>query len=127
MAKDTTPPPFTFHIVAGPLAGKELYYAGKKFRVGRTKASSIQIKDPAVSEKHAEIVFTDGEWRIRDLGSSNGTRLNGSEVQGNAGAEARVASTSSHTAAHVPRPVVVQRTLSASRVVTSSGLAPRPL
>jgi pSer/pThr/pTyr-binding forkhead associated (FHA) protein len=82
MAKGSTPPPFTFRIVAGPLEGKELYKEGKKFRVGRTKASSIQIKDPAVSEKHAEIVFADGEWRVRDLGSSNGTQLNGVEVQG---------------------------------------------
>ena len=73
---------FTLNITSGPLAGKQIYSEGYRFRVGRTRASSIQIKDSAVSEKHAEIVFNNGEWQIRDLGSSNGTMLNGKEVRG---------------------------------------------
>jgi pSer/pThr/pTyr-binding forkhead associated (FHA) protein len=80
MAFDT--PAFTLNITSGPLAGKQIHSEGHRFRVGRTKASSIQIKDSAVSEKHAEIVWNDGEWQIRDLGSSNGTMHNGTEVKG---------------------------------------------
>jgi pSer/pThr/pTyr-binding forkhead associated (FHA) protein len=75
-------PAFTLNITAGPLSGKLIHSEGHRFRVGRTKASSIQIKDSAVSEKHAEIVLENGEWQIRDLGSSNGTMLNGKEVKG---------------------------------------------
>ena len=73
---------FTLHVSAGPLEGRELFFEGTKFKIGRTRASSIQIKDPAVSEKHGEIAFMQGEWKIRDLGSSNGTFLNGKEITG---------------------------------------------
>ena len=45
--------------------------------VGRTKASRVHIKDPAVSEKHGEIRWTGAGWELRDLGSSNGTKVNG--------------------------------------------------
>lgn len=75
-------PAFTLNITSGPLAGRQINNEGHRFRVGRTKASSIQIKDSAVSEKHAEIVLNNREWQIRDLGSSNGTMLNGKEVKG---------------------------------------------
>ncbi|KAH7624552.1 putative FHA domain-containing protein [Nannochloris sp. 'desiccata'] len=74
-------PAFTLNITSGPLAGRQINNEGHRFRVGRTKASSIQIKDSAVSEKHAEIVLNNREWQIRDLGSSNGTMLNGKEVK----------------------------------------------
>lgn len=78
-----TPPAFTLEILEGPLKGKSIASEGSRsFRVGRTKASPIQIKDPSVSEKHAEIRFEDGQWQIRDLGSSNGTSVNGKEVTG---------------------------------------------
>ena len=45
--------------------------------VGRTKASRVHIRDPAVSEKHGEIRWTGAGWELRDLGSSNGTQVNG--------------------------------------------------
>jgi len=79
---DSNPPLFTLEILEGPLAGKSLRKEGTSLRVGRTKASPLQIKEPSVSEKHAEIRFLDGHWQIKDLGSSNGTQLNGSEVTG---------------------------------------------
>jgi hypothetical protein len=37
----------------------------------------MQLKDRRVSGEHASIYFEDGHWRIRDLASSNGTRVNG--------------------------------------------------
>jgi pSer/pThr/pTyr-binding forkhead associated (FHA) protein len=75
-------PAFTLEFFGGPLAGKSIAPAGSSFRVGRTKTSKLQIKDPAVSEKHAEIAYRDGHWQIRDLGSSNGTVVNNAEVMG---------------------------------------------
>ena len=38
--------------------------------------------DPYVSRRHAEIVWTGSGWGIRDLGSTNGTRINGVVLQG---------------------------------------------
>jgi hypothetical protein len=38
--------------------------------------------DPYVSRRHAEIVWTGSGWGVRDLGSTNGTRVNGVVLQG---------------------------------------------
>ena len=39
------------------------------------------VKDPSVSQKHAELVWTGAAWELTDLGSSNGTFVNGKELQ----------------------------------------------
>ena len=39
-------------------------------------ARQLQIKDPNVSERHAEIFWDGKAWNVRDLGSSNGTEVN---------------------------------------------------
>lgn len=78
------PPALVFSIIGGPVKGKEIQVSDTKIRIGRTKTSGLQIKDPAVSEKHAEVAYVEGRWRIRDLGSSNGTLLNGLGVTGKA-------------------------------------------
>ncbi len=49
-------------------------------RIGRASQNAIQIADPTVSKEHAEVVRDGGKVTIRDLGSRNGTRLNGIEV-----------------------------------------------
>ena len=45
--------------------------------VGRTAGSTVAIRDPGVSEQHAEFSWTAAGWRLRDVGSSNGTTVNG--------------------------------------------------
>ena len=41
----------------------------------------MYVKDPAVSQKHGAFVWTAGRWTIVDSGSSNGTSVNGAEVE----------------------------------------------
>ncbi len=54
---------------------------GPAVSIGRASDCSIPIKDRYLSRKHAEIVAVDGTWMLKDLGSANGTYLNGSRVE----------------------------------------------
>jgi hypothetical protein len=50
---------------------------GERTVVGRDGEAPIQIEEPLVSRNHAEIAFEDGHYVVRDLGSTNRTRVNG--------------------------------------------------
>ena len=53
---------------------------GRTLVVGRAVTSDVPIYDPTISRRHAEIALTNGGVRVKDLGSSNGTFLNGARV-----------------------------------------------
>jgi Nif-specific regulatory protein len=50
---------------------------GQRYTLGRATTNRIVLKDDLCSREHAEVYISDGRWRLRDLGSLNGTRLNG--------------------------------------------------
>lgn len=50
------------------------------FSIGRSKSANHVIATVDVSKLHAEIVSTGPEFRIRDLGSTNGTYVNGQRI-----------------------------------------------
>ena len=54
---------------------------GPAVSIGRASDCSIPIKDRYLSRKHAEILAIDGAWVLKDLGSANGTYLNGTRVE----------------------------------------------
>src|SRR5205809_5467033 len=54
---------------------------GARYTLGRAATNRIVLKDELCSREHAEIYFADGRWRLRDLTSLNGTRLNGQRLQ----------------------------------------------
>jgi pSer/pThr/pTyr-binding forkhead associated (FHA) protein len=58
-------------------AGRRMHDLGDDVvSVGRGQESSIFLDDVTVSRKHAEIVHEGGGYRIRDVGSLNGTYVN---------------------------------------------------
>jgi sigma-B regulation protein RsbU (phosphoserine phosphatase) len=54
---------------------------GPTVSIGRASDCAIPIKDRYLSRKHAEIVAVGASWMLKDLGSANGTYLNGSRVE----------------------------------------------
>jgi DNA-binding winged helix-turn-helix (wHTH) protein len=48
--------------------------------IGRAPDAAIQIDAPSMSRYHARVVVTDGEATLEDVGSKNGTHLNGSRI-----------------------------------------------
>lgn len=55
---------------------------GQPFTFGRATECQVSIPSQRVSRKHAEIVWKDGKPVLRDLGSQNGTQVNGRPVMG---------------------------------------------
>ncbi len=65
-------------IVDGPLSGTEFVLKNQAAVAGRHIECAIPIPDPKVSRNHAEFIpDRDGQFCILDLGSSNGTAVNG--------------------------------------------------
>ena len=52
----------------------------KSFAIGRDATCEIRFDDALVSRRHAEVVFEGGLWWVVDLGSRNGTLLDGNRV-----------------------------------------------
>ncbi len=49
--------------------------------IGRDASSSVVLDDPQASRRHARIVFKEDSFWLEDLGSTNGTRVNGESVK----------------------------------------------
>jgi membrane-bound lytic murein transglycosylase D len=78
-----TPQPPILKVTTDGTAGGErrVFEFRSKFTIGRTEECDVCIASEFVSRIHAEVFYEDGEWRVRDLKSSNGTFVDGSRIQ----------------------------------------------
>ncbi|WP_167193080.1 FHA domain-containing protein FhaB/FipA [Brevibacterium pigmentatum] len=74
--------PGTIRITDGPLAGQTLMLSGAPVTFGRAPDNTIIINDDFASSHHARISAKNGAWMLEDLGSTNGTIVDGSRMTG---------------------------------------------
>lgn len=65
---------------SGPHAGSEIALERERIRLGRGTGADVLLDDASVSHEHAALELTTTGYQIRDLGSTNGIRLNGAKV-----------------------------------------------
>ncbi len=67
-------------VIRGESLGRRVDIRGRTTVIGRDHACDLQILHPSVSRRHCEIRHEDERYYLRDLGSTNATRLNGEVV-----------------------------------------------
>ncbi len=68
--------------LSGPEAEQRWAPAADAFEIGRAGTSGLQLRDEAVSKRHARIEWSGGQPVLLDLGSRNGTFVDGVAVEG---------------------------------------------
>jgi predicted component of type VI protein secretion system len=71
----------TLVVERGTIAGDEHLLDRGKLMLGRGSGVDLRFEDSEMSSEHAVIEFTGAGFRVCDLGSTNGTRVNGAPVQ----------------------------------------------
>jgi pSer/pThr/pTyr-binding forkhead associated (FHA) protein/tetratricopeptide (TPR) repeat protein len=72
-------PPYMV-LVDGPRAGAHFPLGDGQNIIGRAPAAAIRLEDQSVSRQHAEITKGVSGWMVKDLGSKNGTSVNGKPI-----------------------------------------------
>ena len=68
-------------VMEGPLKGEKAALSKDLTRIGRRDTNDWTIQDESVSGTHCEIEKDDSGFILRDLGSTNGTKVNNEEIK----------------------------------------------
>jgi pSer/pThr/pTyr-binding forkhead associated (FHA) protein len=73
---------FQLIMRTGPTPGATFTLEGDQLNIGRDSTNEITINDAEVSRRHARLTFQGGKYVLEDLGSTNGTFVNGQRLAG---------------------------------------------
>lgn len=76
-----TDPRYSLAVIAGGQAGSVFQIHKPRIFIGRGSAMDIQLRDSEVSRRHAVLEIRDPEVTLTDLGSTNGTWFDGSQIE----------------------------------------------
>ena len=79
-AEDAPPPAVEREVVTLTIDGRVYPVASRRVVLGRSRECDISLPDSNVSRRHAELVQEGATYWLADLGSTNGTELNGERV-----------------------------------------------
>lgn len=68
-------------VMDGPLKGQKISLEQPLTRVGRREGNDWVLQDSSVSGSHCEVEKTDSGFLLRDLGSTNGTKVNSEPIK----------------------------------------------
>ena len=74
--------PVELAVVGGPLSGRSWPIAAGPTTVGRSEEAGVFLDHPSVSRAHFRVKQHDGVWQVEDLGSTNGTWVDGRRISG---------------------------------------------
>ncbi len=69
-------------VTKGAQAGREVIVPVSEFFIGRGEECHLRPRSDAISRKHCAIVVTENQVLVHDLGSKNGSYVNGNRVEG---------------------------------------------
>jgi pSer/pThr/pTyr-binding forkhead associated (FHA) protein len=69
-------------VLGGQKSGQEVPVVGDRFVIGRGEECQLRPGSPMVSRRHCVILLEEGRVAVEDLGSKNGTFVNGEEISG---------------------------------------------
>jgi len=73
---------FQLTMRTGPNPGTVYALEGDLIAIGRDASNDISVNDAEVSRRHARLTFQGGKFVLEDLGSTNGTYVNGQRLTG---------------------------------------------
>ncbi len=67
-------------VKGGASKGQRFAVRTPVVNIGRAEFNDVRLADPSVSSSHAKILLREGVWSLTDLGSTNGTTVDGDPV-----------------------------------------------
>lgn len=85
VSTDTPPPPTrtlatTLVVTEGPLVGRTIPLHGQPLLIGRAQEAGLVLEDDYASGRHARLFPQGTRWFLEDLGSTNGTFVEGQQL-----------------------------------------------